>query len=116
MDLKDLVEQLAGALKIDGLSLDENRMAAITVDELKITIEGTPLDDAVLFYSVVATLPEGGRETFYEMLLEAQLFFREMGEGSCLGVDVAAAEVVLCRKLNLAEIDVARFQSALNEF
>lgn len=116
MSLESLVEELGAALQVAGLALNENRMAALQIGSLKVTLEGTPLDDAVLIYSPVGALPESGRESLYATLLTAHLYYQEMGEGCCLGVDSVSGEIVLSRRLSLAGVDAGRLQEVLNEF
>ncbi|GEP43703.1 type III secretion system chaperone [Brevifollis gellanilyticus] len=117
MSLEQLLASLATELDLPDLALSENGTCQLTFDDkLSITIEQAPQEDSAHVYATVGRAPESDREDFFAALLEAQLFSREVGEGCTLGLDRSTDEVLLCRKLRLADLDEAGFSSALTEF
>ncbi len=117
MSLHNLLEAVATDLGVPELRLSPGGVCQIIVDgDLAVSIEDAPLEQAAHLYSSVANVPETRREEFYAALLEAQLFGREIGDGCVFGLEPSSGELLLCRKLNLANVEPAEFSDALGEF
>lgn len=117
MPLDELLAALAEKLQAPALSLNEAGVCRIVIGgKLGISMEKSAYDDAVIIYSLLGNVPAENREAFYARLLSAQLYSREIGEGCSFGLDEETGEIVLCRKLGLAGVDVDAFHAALSEF
>lgn len=116
MNLDQLLLGLAEELELPELQLNPNGVCQLLVDDdLAVTIENAPLENAVHLYVLLGKMPEKGRESLMTTLLEAQLFQRETGEGSAFGYDSQTDEIFLCRRLSLGGLGQEEFRTALTE-
>jgi len=117
MSLDNLLAFTASRLGLDHLALNPVGVCRLIVDgTLGVTIEKSPLDGAVHFYTELMQLPDLDREPLYERLLEAQCFGRELGDGIRFGLDLQTGEMLLQRKLHLDGLSPDTFYAALTEF
>lgn len=117
MSLALLLRTVATELDLPDLKLNSDGVCQLTVEgRLTLSIEDAPLEHSAHFYTVLIRAPDAGREEFFASLLDAQLFGREIGEGISFGFDRATGEILLCRKLTVAQLTPEAFSQALTEF
>lgn len=117
MSLDLIVSAVARELDIPSLAINEHGVCSFVVDgRLEINLEQGVLDDSLHLYATVGRQPAGGLETFYAMLLEAQLFGKEVGSGMAFGLDKATGEILLGHKLRLSSLSEEAFLPLLEEF
>lgn len=117
MSLDQLLRHVSTELGLPDFRLNANGVCQFTVDDgVVITIEDAPLERSAHFYSTIASVPDSQRDTLFATLLEAQLFGREIGEGSAFGFERSAGEILLCRKIRIDAVEADAFAEALSEF
>lgn len=117
MSLDQLLRYVSQETGLPDLSLNSHGVCQFTVDDsIVITVEDAPLQSSAHFYSTIAHAPDSQRETLFATLLEAQLFGREIGEGSAFGFERSTGEILLCRTLRIDGVDNDGFAEALSEF
>lgn len=83
-----LLSTLAPALGLPEITLREDDPSCLLViDDFEVSLRYLPGADAVMLFTVVAPLPEEGRNELYAALLDANTFFR-----STQGFTLAARE------------------------
>ena len=74
---QSLLSTLAPALNLPEITLREDDPSCLLViDDFEVSLRYLPGSDMVMMFTVVAPLPEGGRESLYAGLLDANTFFR----------------------------------------
>lgn len=117
MSLDLIVSTVAQELNIPGLAINEHGVCAFVVDgRLEVNLEAGLLDDSLHLYCTVGRAPASGLEEFYAVLLEAQLFGKEVGPGMAFGLDRATGEILLGLKLRLPGLSAEAFLPMLEEF
>lgn len=72
-----LLSTLAPVLGLPEITVREDDPACLLViDNFEVSIRYLPGSDAVMMFTVVAPLPEGGRNELFAALLDANTFFR----------------------------------------
>ena len=73
---QSLLSTLAPALNLPEITLREDDPSCLLViDDFEVSLRYLPGADMVMMFTVVAPLPEGGRESLYAGLLDANTFF-----------------------------------------
>lgn len=73
-----LLATLAPALGLPEISVREDDPSCLLViDDFEVSLRYLPGSDLVMMFTVVAPLPEKGREALYAALLDANTFFHE---------------------------------------
>ena len=72
-----LLRALAPALGLPEITQQEDSSCLLVIDDFEVSLRHLPGSDAVMMFTVVAPLPEKGRETLYAALLDANTFFHE---------------------------------------
>ncbi|WP_198141233.1 type III secretion system chaperone [Verrucomicrobium spinosum] len=118
MNFEDLLELTAHELALESLSLAETGVAALRVDDqLTVLLERSPFNhETVVVYAPLGAVPASGREAFFEVLLEAQLFDSEIGPCTSFGLLRETGEVFLNRSYSLADASAEEFVEVLNQF
>jgi len=117
MRLQDLITSLGGRLKQPELRLNDAGVCRLVLDrQFGISIESVEDGRGVIFYSVIGTFSDHGKEALFERLLSAQLFYGELGEGCSFGIDSSHCEILLQRKFRVQHLSEEDFYWALNEF
>lgn len=115
--LENLISAIAEQYKIEGLRMNENGVCKMLVEgRLEIYIEDAPMDQRAHMYCMIARAPESQVQAFYETLLGAQLFGREMGMGCCFGLSKETGELFLNRTIRPEGMSEEDFVEALSEF
>lgn len=72
-----LLSTLAPVLGLPEITVREDDPACLLViDDFEVSIRYLPGSDAVMMFTVVAPLPEGGKNELFAALLDANTFFR----------------------------------------
>lgn len=117
MQIEEYIEQAAVALGQTGYRHQPGNTCVLSLPEgFDVVLEPAAAEEALHLYAPLGPLPAGSRETFFERLLAAQLFHREMGAGCCFGLDTEAGELLLNQKVNVQELSPEAFLKLLNEF
>jgi len=115
MDINPLLEKLGQDIGLPGLALDDTQLCTLRFDGQDIIVIEVPQPgNRAYIYSMLFTIPEHGKEAFYERLLEANLFGKETG-GASFSCNVKTREVFLTRSLDLEELSYDAFKVALEE-
>lgn len=117
MQLHQLIASLPAELDLPTLTPDDQGLCGFTIDDrFQVTLEEDPLEQVLHLYSVMTQMPEVNASPLLGRLLEAQLFGREIGEGMAFGYDRETGEILLCRRLPMADLEADRFGEVLTEF
>lgn len=118
MNFEDLLDVTAQELGLESLSPADTGVAALRVDDqLTVLMEKSPFNhETVAVYASLGAAPAGGREAFFEVLLEAQLFDSEIAPGTSFGLLRETGEVFLNRSYALANASAEEFVEVLNQF
>lgn len=74
---QSLLSTLAPALHLPDIAVREDDPSCLLVlDDFEVSLRYLPGADMVMLFTVVAPLPEKGREALYAALLDADTFFR----------------------------------------
>lgn len=116
MNIEDVLKELGAQMGLPGLKLDDNKVCRLIFDK-KFTVDIEASEDlkTVHLYSAICVIPPEGKESFYEGLLEANLFGRGTG-GAAFGIDIELGEVLLSRTLQMEKIDYQDFVNILEGF
>ena len=72
-----LLSSLAPALGLSDIALQDGEPACLLgIDDFEVSLRYLPGSDLVMLFTVVAPLPDEGREKLYADLLDANTFFR----------------------------------------
>lgn len=97
------------------LDLDEDGYCCLEFDGHIVNIEFNPRSEEFFLYAHIADLPGTGRKALYEMLLEANLFFRGT-KGATLGIDRASERIVLAVKAPVTAMDERALERIMEDF
>ncbi len=110
-----LVTELGTLLGLPDLVLDESNICCLSLDDTLVNLEVKEEEDTLLFYSVVATLPETGREALLTSALAANLFWGETA-GATLALAEQSAALMLQRQMPLESLDAQALAAGLEQF
>ncbi|WP_050030156.1 type III secretion system chaperone [Verrucomicrobium sp. BvORR034] len=118
MNFEDLLDLTAQELGLESLAPADTGVAALRVDDqLTVLMEKSPFNhETVAVYASLGSAPASGREAFFEVLLEAQLFDSEVAPGTSFGLLRETGEVFLNRSYALANASAEEFVEVLNQF
>lgn len=75
---KSLLSTLAPALGLPEITIqEEDPVSLLGIDDFEVSLRYLPSSDLVMLFTVVAPLPEQGKEKIYTALLDANTFFHE---------------------------------------
>ena len=117
MLIEDLLSALGERIGLPGLALDPtSRTCRLLVGEdMVVDIEVPPGGDAFFVHAAVAPLSASAPAGTFAGFLAANLFGRETDEAS-LGWDERQGELVLFRRMGLADTDPDRLVTAIEQF
>jgi hypothetical protein len=111
----DLLHNFGKTIGLPDLAPDETGYCCLMFDENVVNIEFDEATEQVFLYSNVGDLPKEGREGLYEMLLEANYFFRGT-RGATLSVDTGSDRVVAAYQVPLGALGNSQFESTVENF
>ena len=76
--LSRCVEETGGELGIDNLQLDEDNCCCLSFDSTVLNMEFDEEQGRLLCYSNVGDIPKHAQAEFYQMLLDANFFGKEL--------------------------------------
>lgn len=122
--LQDLLDEYARAIGLNSLQLDENGRCGLWFDDkFSVTIEYSPENEAVVFFSELGGIPPDRELELCRLLLEANHFWRHTGGLGTLSLAPENPEhpesprvVVMLYQTPLQVLDSGTFQSRLNDF
>ncbi|HAO32696.1 MAG TPA: hypothetical protein DCQ84_07070 [Candidatus Competibacteraceae bacterium] len=115
MNIRDALAELGQQMGLP-ITLNEQGVCRLVFDQrFTVDIEASADRDTVHLYSVLCPIPPEDRESFYERLLEANLFGGGTG-GAWFAVDALHNEVLLNRALTMANTDYQDFVGILESF
>ncbi len=75
---KSLLSTLAPALGLPEITVrEDDPVSLLVIDDFEVSLRYLPSSDLVMLFTVVAPLPEQGKEKIYTALLDANTFFHE---------------------------------------
>ncbi len=103
-------------MDLDNIGPDENNGCRLIFDEnLEVDIEKSTEEDSFWMHAVVSRISLENKASFYETLLEANLF--GMGTGNAyFGLDLNREEILLFTKISLKNLDYHTFEKNIEEF
>lgn len=117
MELSELLQSLGKTLLLHDLQLNSQGVCQLIFeDRIEIHIEQAPAEEAAHLYAVLGKIPDEAKEPLYSRLLEAQLFFREVGDGCAFALDPEAGDILLNKRLVTTHLTEESFQETLSEF
>jgi Tir chaperone protein (CesT). len=104
---KRLLAEFGASVELEEeLRTDENGVCTLVFDErIHLNIMPNPNNGQVIFASPLALVDPERRESVYEQLLKANLFWRETGGGT-IGITPDASEIILAYQRPLDSLDV----------
>ena len=73
-----LLATLAPSLGLSEITLrEEDPVSLLVIDDFEVSLRYLPASDQAMLFTVVAPLPEHGREELYAALLDANTFFQD---------------------------------------
>lgn len=115
MNTKILISELGGRLGLDGLDFNHEGVCRLVFDENLVIDLETVGDESLNIYSAVCRVPDGKRESLYELLLAANMTGKISGNGF-FAVDFSTQEVLLQTSYHAYDADVQRFVDMLESF
>ncbi|MBK8964026.1 MAG: type III secretion system chaperone [Candidatus Competibacteraceae bacterium] len=115
MNIRDVLAELGHQMGLNVTLNEEGVCRLVFDDRFSVDIEVGPDNATVHLYSVLCPIPPENKESFYEWLLEANLFGGDTG-GAWFALDGAHGEVVLNRTLKMANTDYRDFADLLEAF
>ena len=113
--LKNLIAEFGASIGIPELTLDEENRCNLMFDEVAVSFELSPDEDAVYIYAYLGDVVPGNNNALFASLLDANYLFRGTG-GATIGVDEASGRVVMIRSEDLSALRLSRFSSLAEEF
>ena len=114
-ELDGLVSDLGKEIGIPDLALDEESYGCLFVDDVALNLEYDEEGNRLLLYTRLGEAPERGRESFYETLLDANLFWKGTG-GATIGLDKETGGVLLAYGFDLDGTSLADFKTVVENF
>lgn len=113
--LKNLIAEFGASLGIPDLALDEENRCNLMFDEVAVSFELSPDEEAVYVYAYLGDVVRAGNKELFAALLDANYLFKGT-RGATIGVDEASGRVVMIRAEDLSAMRLSRFQSLVEEF
>ena len=110
-----LISELGALLGVPDLALDESLVCCLGLDDLVVNLEVNEKDATLLLYSVVASLPDTGREPLLMTALSANLLWGETA-GDTLALAESSAAILLQRQMRLESLDIQSLAAGLEHF
>ena len=114
-DMENLLNGFGEKVGISDLNFDENGYCCLFFDEIVCNMELDEEAELLFMYTSVGEVPAEGKEAFYEVLLEANYFYRQTA-GATLGIDRDAGLVVLAYQISFAGLDYHQFEKTIENF
>ena len=112
--LRNLLQDFGNEIGIADLQLDEDARCNLMFDDIGVSFELSQSQDSFYAYAYLGAAPDTDREDLYAALLDANYLFKGTG-GATLGVEAATRRIVLIREERLESMQVARFESIVEE-
>ena len=113
--LKNLIAEFGASIGIPELTLDEENRCNLMFDEVAVSFELSPDEDAVYIYAYLGDVVRTGNGALFTALLGANYLFKGT-RGATIGVDEASGRVVMIRSEDLSALRLSRFSSLVEEF
>ncbi|CAH0535973.1 type III secretion system chaperone [Vibrio marisflavi] len=114
-DIDLLMNGFGGELGIDNLQMDADNCCCLSFDNTVLNMEFDEEQNRLLLYSNVGDIPEHEQAEFYQMLLDANLFWKGTGGGT-LSIDKKAESVILISACNTNHLSLESFKSSIASF
>ncbi|MDR2735710.1 MAG: type III secretion system chaperone [Puniceicoccales bacterium] len=116
IEVDTLLHKLGKTLDLPKLALDAyNRCILIFDEKIVLNVELDEVNGILIVYSYVSVVPFEGRERIFEMLLEANFFWKDSGEAT-LSIDKQTQTVVMARRFELPLKESCSLEDSLGEF
>jgi hypothetical protein len=111
-----LLHGLGKVMNLPGLSLDSHNRCILIFDEkIVVNIELDEGSGALVMYSYVSVSPFEGRERIFEVLLEANFFWKDSGS-TTFSIDKQTQTIVMSYKFELPLKDPEGFEDSIGSF
>lgn len=110
-----LMSELGSLLGVPELALDESGICCLGLDDVVVNLEHKSETGMLMLYSVVATLPEEGREQMLSTALGANLLWGET-RGDTLALAEDSGAILLQRQMPAEGLDVQGLAASLESF
>lgn len=116
MDVNGVLAELSAKTGMDGLALDENLQCSLLFDDdIIVTLDHDPDDNALLLSSTIRTLAGLQNETFVKALLKASFLGAKTG-GAAFSINEYNDDIVLWKRLGDTFVEYSTFEKQLNDF
>jgi hypothetical protein len=113
---ENLLKELGASVGLPDLKPSEDGFCSLRFDDrVTIDLECNEEAEALIFSSIVGTVPPKQEEQVYIELLEANLLWSGTG-GATLGVDPETASIFMCYQEKMEGMKFLRFQELLKGF
>ena len=110
--VQKILASFGESLGISNLKFDEDNYCCLLFDEVCINLEADVKTGQIFFNSPLGPIPENGDQAFFEMLLEANYFYRETG-GASLAMNRDANIVQLIYSIPYQGLDLVQFEQIM---
>ncbi|MCL9783814.1 type III secretion system chaperone [Vibrio sp. S4M6] len=110
-----LMIDLGNELGIDNLKLDEDACCCLSFDDIILHFEFDAAQNRLLCYSHLGDVPPFGQSDFYEMLLDANLFWKGTG-GHTLSIDSKSKAVILVSQVDSNDTKLEQLTPMIGSF
>lgn len=114
MELKELMEGLAAACGMDGLTADADGAYRLGFDDMEIAFKSVGSTQFAV-WAEVCEMPPEGRERLYRMLMES-MFLGQATGGATFSIESKSGKVYLQRIEFLSALDVDAFNGLVEKF
>ena len=113
--MNKLLAEFGASIGIPELQTDDENRCNLMFDEVAVSFELSPDEEAVYLYAYLGDVVPGNNHALFASLLDANYLFRGTG-GATIGVDEASGRIVMIRSEDLSAMRLSRFQSLVEEF
>ncbi len=106
--MSTLLSSFGEIIGIPGLKFDEDNYCSLLFDDICINLEVDETTRHLYISSPLGPIPENADQAFFEMLLEANYFFRQTG-GAALGMNREANVIQLIYQIPMTGLDLPLF-------
>lgn len=110
--MNNLLSSFGKVIGIPGLKFDEDNYCCLLFDDVCINLELDERTGQLCINAPLGPIPEDADPVFFEMLLEANYFFRQTG-GATLGMNRAANVIHLVYQIPAAGLDLVQFEQIM---
>lgn len=110
--LQKILASFGGKIGIPELKFDEDNYCCLLFDEIGINLETDLETGQIFFSSPLGPIPEKVDQAFFEMLLEANYFYKDTG-GASIGINREVNKIQLIYSIPYQGLDQTQFEQIM---